>query len=68
MANSNDTVSVIDLTTAVPAPVGTIAVDTNTESGAHALVLSADGTRIYLTDAADSVLRVINYPTGSTTV
>jgi YVTN family beta-propeller protein/VCBS repeat-containing protein len=67
VANSNDTVSVIDLTTAIPALMHTITVDTTAEIGAHTLALSADGTRIYLTDAADNVLRLINYQTGSTT-
>jgi YVTN family beta-propeller protein/VCBS repeat-containing protein len=37
--------------------VRTVTVDAAAETGIHKLALSADGTKIYLTDAADNVLR-----------
>jgi dienelactone hydrolase len=57
VANSNGTVSVIDMTTATPAVVRTVMTETTAENGTHTLALSPDGTRAYLTDSYDNALR-----------
>jgi DNA-binding beta-propeller fold protein YncE len=69
VANSNDTISVVDLTAATPTLLRTIAADPTPEYGAHALALSADGTRLYLIDTADNTLRSasLTTPPGSIT-
>jgi YVTN family beta-propeller protein/VCBS repeat-containing protein len=66
VANSNDTVSVIDMTSATPAIARTVTIDTTAEVGVHQLALSADGTKVYLTDAADNMLRSLSFVRGNT--
>ncbi len=58
VANGDDTVSVID--TASNTVVGSVVADPLAESGAHDIALSADGTRIFVTDLKDRVLRVLS--------
>ncbi|MEO3756666.1 beta-propeller fold lactonase family protein [Mycobacterium sp. B14F4] len=60
IANSNDTISVLDMTSATPAVVRTVQVDSAPESGAHTLALSPDGTRVFVTDASDKTLRSLS--------
>jgi YVTN family beta-propeller protein/VCBS repeat-containing protein len=64
VANGKDTVSVIDART--NAIVGTITIDSVAESGAHYVALSADGTRIYVTDFNDDNLRVLSLTRANT--
>ncbi|TFV58898.1 hypothetical protein E4P42_10400 [Mycobacterium sp. PS03-16] len=64
VANGPDTVSVID--TRTHAVVRTVTVDSSAESSAHTLTLSADGSRVYVTDAADRTVRVVALARGNT--
>ncbi len=57
VANANDTVSVIDTKTFKVFATMTIDPSTDT-SGGHAIALSPNGTRVYVTDAVDSTVRV----------
>ncbi|ULE31581.1 Ig-like domain-containing protein [Mycobacterium sp. IDR2000157661] len=63
VANSDDTVSVIDV--AGNRLLRTITVDPQPEWGAHSLVLSADGSRLYVADAYDGALRSVSLVTGT---
>ena len=67
LANSNDTISVIDLTAPTPTLTRTITSDTTPETGAHTLALSPDGTKLFITDTADNTLRTITLtvPSGA---
>ncbi len=56
VANSNDTVSIID--TRTNTVIHTAAVDSIAESGAHGITVGADG-RLYVTDAYDNSLRIL---------
>lgn len=64
VANGRDTVSVIDART--NAIVKTITIDSVAESGPHYVALSADGTRIYVTDYNDDNLRVLSLTRANT--
>ncbi|MFC9358562.1 cytochrome D1 domain-containing protein [Rhodococcus sp. NPDC057014] len=67
-----DTLTVID--TRTNTVVSTLSLDSTTESGDHSIVLSADGSRMLVTDAADGRVRsltltyVNSAPTASWTV
>ncbi|MEO3761719.1 beta-propeller fold lactonase family protein, partial [Mycobacterium sp. B14F4] len=61
VANSDDTISVID--PATNTVIRTVQIDANPETGAHTLSLSADGTRLFVTDAADRALRWVSLVT-----
>ncbi|WP_246228737.1 DUF5074 domain-containing protein [Mycolicibacterium psychrotolerans] len=63
VANGNDTVSVID--TATSAVVQTFSIDAIPESGNHDIAVSADGTRLYVTDSRDAALRVVSVTPGN---
>ena len=63
VANSNDTVSVIDTTSNTV--LRSVSVDPTPETGAHTLALNATGTQLFITDTADNTLRSITV--GSTT-
>ena len=56
VANSNDTVSIID--TRTNAVIRTATVDSAAESGAHGITVGTDG-RLYVTDAFDNSLRIL---------
>lgn len=58
VANGNDTVSVID--TATSAVVQAFSIDAVPESGEHDIAVSANGTRLYVTDQRDGMLRVVS--------
>ena len=60
VANSDDTVSVIVLARPVPTLVRTVAIDSTPAAGAHSLALSADGTRLYVSDAVDRLVRIVD--------
>ena len=57
VALSSDMVAVIDTSSNV---VSLAQIDAAAESGAHALALSPDGARVYVTDGADRVLRSLS--------
>jgi YVTN family beta-propeller protein len=59
VANADDTVSVVDTRTATV--VRTLSIDSAPETGFHFVALSADGTRLYVTDSADKALRVVAF-------
>ena len=66
VVNSNDTMSVID--TGTNTLVRTVALDTSPETGMHFVALDTYG-RVYLSDAADGVVRSVSgSPSASTTV
>ncbi len=65
VANSNDTVSIID--TASNTVVQTVTADPQSEIGEHDIAVSADGTRVYVTDLKDRMLRVIAFDYADTT-
>ena len=60
VANSNDTVSVIDVARPVPTLVRTVAIDSTPAAGVHSLMLSADGTRLYVSDSVDRLVRIVD--------
>ncbi len=64
VANGKDTVSVIDANT--NKLIRNIAIDSAPESGAHYIALSADGTRIYVTDLNDDNVRTLSLTRGNT--
>ncbi|MEW5811642.1 MAG: hypothetical protein AB1925_19580 [Actinomycetota bacterium] len=63
VANGNDTVSVID--TAARTVVQTFSIDTAPALGAHDIAVSKDGTRLYVTDQRDAMLRVVAVVPGN---
>ena len=62
VALSSDMVAVIDTSSNV---VSLAQIDAAAESGAHALALSPDGARVYVTDGADRVLRSMSLVDGT---
>jgi YVTN family beta-propeller protein len=64
VANGKDTVSVINAKTNTL--VQNITIDSAPESGVHHVALSADGTRIYVTDFNDDNLRTLSLTRGNT--
>jgi dienelactone hydrolase len=69
VANSNNTVSVIDMTTATPAVISTVTVGPANGTGAHTLALSPNGTGVFMTDAANNALRSLSLTAdGSVTI
>jgi YVTN family beta-propeller protein len=64
VANGKDTVSVFD--TKTNTIIRTITIDSAPESGAHYVALSADGTRIYVTDLNDDNVRTLSLTRGNT--
>ena len=64
VANSDDTVTVIK--TGNYAVFATVTIDTAAETGAHAIALRPDGTRLHITDAFDRTVRVLDLITVNT--
>jgi YVTN family beta-propeller protein len=63
VANSDDTVSVVDIQS--NAIIRTVKVDALAEWGSHSLALSADGSRLFITDGYDRALRSMSLVTGT---
>ena len=63
VANSNDTVSVIN--TKTRATVATLQIDSQPETNYHTLAVRSDGALV-VTDLADRALRVVTYQRGNT--
>ncbi|MEO3761347.1 YncE family protein [Mycobacterium sp. B14F4] len=63
VANSNDTVSVIDVESNTV--LRSVDIDTRAEWGTHSLALSPDGARLYVTDGRDRALRSMSLVTGT---
>ncbi|RZL81900.1 MAG: hypothetical protein EOP32_13650 [Rhodococcus sp. (in: high G+C Gram-positive bacteria)] len=57
VASDPDTLTVID--TRTNTVVSTLSIDSAAESGAHSIALSADGSRMLITDAADGRVRAL---------
>ncbi len=64
VANGDDTLSLIDIKT--QSVFATVPLDPNGESGAHNVAVDNGGTRIYVTDAADDMLRMLAIARGNT--
>jgi YVTN family beta-propeller protein/VCBS repeat-containing protein len=64
VANGKDTVSVFD--TKTNSIIRTVTIDSAAESGPHYVALSADGTRIYVTDLNDDNVRTLSLTRGNT--
>ena len=64
VTNGNDTVSLID--TRSQSVFATITLSPNTATGPHYVAVNANGTRIYVTDTNDDLLRVLAVNRGNT--
>jgi YVTN family beta-propeller protein/VCBS repeat-containing protein len=64
VANTDDTVSILN--TKANNVVRTVAVDMAPESGVHSIAVSPDGSKIYVSDAADNSVRILTISRGNT--